>query len=244
MGLSKDRPSIVQAAESVSRASSAERLRPASSALRDGKAIPIRDPSSWFLATSTVCSSTTLRPFSGRCRSWGSPRFVPLRHGLLAMRLLPFEAFPPPTATQVRRRISVSAWARVTGSRSLPIAPFTANLASSSLLSSRSPAVSRCVPRWKRDLEALLHRRVRCSDGHFRPFVPGAPLGLSDPSCRRPVRLLLTASGEEARGRPRAGLSALRQRPLREVAPRSRLPIDGIHCMQINCIVLLIHSIY
>jgi hypothetical protein len=82
MGLSKDRPFIVQAAESVSQAFSAERLRPASAAFRDGKAIPIRDPSSWFLTTSTVCSSTTLRPFSGRCRSWGSPRFVPLRDGI------------------------------------------------------------------------------------------------------------------------------------------------------------------
>jgi hypothetical protein len=55
-------------------------------------------------------------PLSGRCRSWGSPRFVPLRTEFLAMRLLPFEAFPPPTAAQIQRRISVSERARVTGS--------------------------------------------------------------------------------------------------------------------------------
>jgi len=95
-----------------------------------------------------------------------------------------------------RRRISVSARGRVIGSIwTLACRP-----------SLRSPRT--LPPRPSCDLEALLHRRVRCSSGRCQPFVPGAPLGLSDPSRRRPVRLLLTASGEEARGRPRAGLSA------------------------------------
>jgi len=80
-----------------------------------GMPVPIRDPSSWFLTTSTVYSPRPCDRISGRCRSWGSSRFVPLRAEFLAMRLLPFEAFPPPTAAQKRRRISISLRARVTG---------------------------------------------------------------------------------------------------------------------------------
>jgi hypothetical protein len=125
MGLSKDLPSIVRAAESVSRASAASCFHSALFTLRDGKAIPIRAPSSWFLTTSTVYSSTTLRPLQAAADPGVHRVSFRCETEFLAVRLLPFEAFPPPTATQVRRRISVSARARVTG-RPSPIVPFTA----------------------------------------------------------------------------------------------------------------------
>jgi len=41
-----------------------------------GRPLPIRVPPSWFLTTSAVCSSSTLQPFAGCCRSWGSTRFL------------------------------------------------------------------------------------------------------------------------------------------------------------------------
>jgi hypothetical protein len=64
-----------------------------------------------------------------------------------AMHLLPFEAFPPPTAARVRRRISVVPCGFASPVRPSPIAPFTVNLAPSSLPVSRPLAVSRRAPR-------------------------------------------------------------------------------------------------
>jgi len=116
LGLSKDRPSIVSAAESASRVNSEERRRSSSSALRNGNADPIRDPSSWFLTTSTAYSSTSPRPYFRPLPILGFTAFRSVANGLLAMCLPPFEAFPPPTAAQLWRRISVPARARVTGS--------------------------------------------------------------------------------------------------------------------------------
>jgi hypothetical protein len=176
------------------------------SVLRMGKPFPTAIRPRGFSPPRRFTPPRPCDRISGRCRSWGSPRFTPLRTEIPAMRLLPFEAFPPPTAARSRRRISVRR-GLVSLVRPFRAAPFTTNLASSSFLAG--------------DLEALLHRRVRCSHGRCQPYAPGAPLGLSDSSCRSPARLPLAASGEEARGRPRAGLSAVRQRPLREVAPRS-----------------------
>ena len=115
MGLSKDRPSIVQAGESVSRTISAVRFRTASFVLRGGNAIPIRGPSSWFLTTSTVCSSSTLRPLQAAADPGVHRVSFRCETDLLTMHLLPFEAFPPPTAARPRRRISVAVRARVTG---------------------------------------------------------------------------------------------------------------------------------
>jgi len=167
MGLSKDRPSIVPAGESVSRTISAERLRSASFVLRDGNAIPIRGPSPWFLTTSTAYSSSTLRPYFRPLPILGFTVFLPLRNGVLTMRLLPFEAFPPPTAAQLRRRISVAVRVRVTG-RPSPIVPFTANLAPSSFLGPRGLAPS-SGPLPARPLPAV---RARCSPGLVRSARP------------------------------------------------------------------------
>jgi hypothetical protein len=142
--------------------------------------------------------------FPSACRPRGfSPprRFVPLRPGghfqaaadrgvhhvsscretgFPAVRVLPFEAFPPPTATAGPDE-SGPPWARVTAptvsDRRVHRVPCPL------ALSSRVSAGS--------GLEALLHRRVRCARGRFRPSVPGAPLGLSGsaaPSRENPLR--------------------------------------------------------
>jgi len=173
MGLSKDLPSIVQAAESVSRASAAGCLHTALFTLRDGKAIPIRAPSSWFLTTSTVYSSTTLRPLQAAADPGVHRVSFRCETEFPAVRLLPFEAFPPPTATRVRRRISVSARARVTG-RPSPIVPFTANLAPSSFFGPRGLAPS-SGPLLTRPFPAV---RARCSLGLVR--------SVRSPSCPPP----------------------------------------------------------
>jgi hypothetical protein len=118
---------------------------PRSSVLRGGKAIPIRDPSSWFLTTSTVYSSTTLRPLQAAADPGVHRVSFRCETEFPAMHLLPFEAFPPPTAAQVRRRISVSARARVTGAtvsdRSVHREPCLLVLAPAAFR--RSPAVTR-----------------------------------------------------------------------------------------------------
>jgi hypothetical protein len=100
VGLSKERPSIVPAEESASRRPprvSAEPVRAsprARSSFGMRTPVPIRVPPSWFLTTSTVSSSPTPRPFSGRGRSWGSPRLLLSRNRIsrdapAALRSLP-----------------------------------------------------------------------------------------------------------------------------------------------------------
>jgi len=79
-----------------------------------GMPVPIRAPSSWFLTTSTVSSSSTLRPFSGRCRSWGSSRFFPPRSGNPRNAPTALRSFSSADSYVNRRRIPVPAWARVT----------------------------------------------------------------------------------------------------------------------------------
>jgi hypothetical protein len=192
MGLSKDLPSIVFRRGVRLPVASAGRLRPVSADLRDGNAIPIRVPSPWFFTTSTVFSSTPSRPFAGRFRSWGSPRFVPLRDGIPRGALTALRSFPSADSCAVpETNLRFHAGSRQWLDR---------------LRSLRSPRT--LPPRPSSGLEALLHRRVRCSCGRFQPYAPGAPLGLSDPPGRRPVPPSVAASGDGARGRPRSRLSA------------------------------------
>jgi hypothetical protein len=101
-----------------------------------------------------------------------------------AMPLLPFEAFPPPTATGSGTNPVTRGPA--SPERPLPTARFTANLAPSPFPSprSRQPTtpreVARRVPGRSRGLEALLHRRVRGPPIRCRTDALGAPLGLSE----------------------------------------------------------------
>jgi len=78
------------------------RRRAARFLLRDGNAVPIRVPSSWSLTTSTVCSSSTPQPFSGCCRSWGSPRFLLSRNRI--SRSAPAALRSVPSADSCGRR--------------------------------------------------------------------------------------------------------------------------------------------
>jgi len=93
LGLSKDRPSIV-----LNR-----RVRCPVSALPHSPSEvgcrPPRVPSSWFRTTSTGSPLRPRRFVAPCCRSWGSPRFSSPCGECPRGAVLPFEAFPPPTAT-------------------------------------------------------------------------------------------------------------------------------------------------
>jgi len=136
-----------------------------------GMPVPIRAPSSWFLATSTVSSSSTLRPFSGRCRSWGSSRFSPPRSGSprnVPTALRSFSSADSYVDAETNLRVLVGPChprnrLRPLGSpRTLPPRPFSSSEGS-------------------RDPEAFLRLRVRCPRCRCQPRAPGAPMGLSDP---------------------------------------------------------------
>jgi hypothetical protein len=179
LGMSKDRPSIVQAAESVSRAASDSRRRSSCCALRDGECRP--HPRSVLVVSHHLdgFSSTTLRPcfrplpilgfiaFRSVCETDSSrctyrPSKLSLRRQLRELR---------------RRGLRFCAGSRhrVDLDTCVPsIAPFTANLAPSSFLGPRGLAPS-SGPLLARPLPAA---RARCSLGLVRS-VPS-------PSCSPP----------------------------------------------------------
>jgi hypothetical protein len=207
VGLSKDRPSIVQASESGSRSRPALRFRFASCFLRDGKAAShpraarvvshhldglfLLDPATVFQAA----ADPGVHRFSFR-RETEFP----------AMHLLPFEAFPPPTATVVRDESLIPVGPRhrldrfrpLRSPRTLPPRPF---------LSRQSEiAVSCSSSRGSRGLEAFLRHRVRCASVRFRPSAPGAPLGLADCPC--PCLRADAANQRYVEDAPKSGFSA------------------------------------
>jgi len=231
LGLSKDRPSIVQVEESDSRSRSASRLRGPSLVLRDGKAdshpraarvvlhhldgLLLLDPATLFHAA----ADPGVHHVSFR-RETEFP----------AMHLLPFEAFPPPTATvsgtnpgsrgpaspprssPVATVSSHDPLQPMRSPRTLPSRPF-----SPFLPPLRSPVAS---SGWKPGPQGLAP-----SSGPLpaRPFPVGrarCSLGLVRFRC---LLLPRPASRERETGAPRRARikPALRQRPLREVASRS-----------------------
>jgi len=146
MGLSKDRPSVVQAAESDSRDRPVRRLRLTSRSLRDERATPIRLPSSWSRTTSTGCSSLDPATVLQAAADPGVHRVSFRRETEFpAMLLLPSEAFPPPTATFLRNESRIPVGPRhrldrcrpVRSPRTLPPRPF---------LPRRSRIAVSCVP--------------------------------------------------------------------------------------------------
>jgi hypothetical protein len=168
---------------------------------------------------------------------------VSSRHetGILTVLFLPFEAFPPPTAADPAR---VRLCGPASRARPLLAVPYTACLAPSPFtpctvqLSSHRWFPSRWLPiprpprlpasaARSRGLEALLHRRVRCSRVRCQTRKPGAPLGLTDSACRLAARCVPSERvGGEALGEARvpARTGMVRQRPLREAVSRSRPP--------------------
>jgi hypothetical protein len=186
LGLSKDRPSIVQASESDSRSHPAARFRSASCFLRDGKAashpraarVVSHHPDGLFLLDPATVFQAAADPGVHRVSFRRETEFP-------AMRLLPFEAFPPQTAT-VTSNESESAvgphhrpdrFRPLRSPRTLPPRPF--------LFRHFEIAVSCFSSRGSRGLGAFLRLRVRCASVRFRPSAPGAPLGLSDCRCLR-----------------------------------------------------------
>jgi hypothetical protein len=194
-------------------------------------------PSSWFLTTPTVCSSSTVRPFAGRCRSWGSPRFLLSRNRIPRDAPSALRSFPSADSYGRRDESRPSVGPRhrpsrcrpVRSPRTLPPHPF-----SSAIGTLRFPAVSlvrikdRGVLsfaasstrpyRGSRGLEALLHRRVRCARERFHPPAPGAPLGLSGRSApaalqKSPrMRGITLPASEKRLLSPRAGRAVQRDR--------------------------------
>jgi len=140
-GCPKISPPSSLVAESVSRPASAERLRPASSDLRDEKAIPIRVPSPWFLTTSTVFSSTTSRPLQAASDPGVHHVSFRCETEFLAMRFCP-------SKLSLRRQLHSSGdespflRGRASPGRPSPIVPFTANLAPSPFFGPRGFAPS------------------------------------------------------------------------------------------------------
>jgi hypothetical protein len=152
MGLSKDRPSIVFAEESVSKNRCPLRRRRVSLFLRDGKAtshprsVPVvshhldglllLDPATVFQAAADPGVHRV-----SSCRETGFP----------AMQLPPFEAFPPPTAADPR--IAPVLRGSASPLRPFPAVAFTAHLAPSPFFPQPPllpcvPAVSRRFGRW------------------------------------------------------------------------------------------------
>jgi len=116
---------------------------------------------------------------SGRCRSWGSPRFLPLRNGIPRDVPTALRSLPSADSYGTPGRIPCSR-GPASPSRPFPTAPSPQTLPPHPFPLTRSPAVTRRLPDESRGLEALLHRRVRCAPCRCQPYAPGAPLGLAD----------------------------------------------------------------
>jgi len=107
---------------------------------------------------------------AGRCRSWGSSRFLLSRNRIPRDAPAALRSFPS-ADSDGRRNESGPPWARVT-------AP---TVSDRRVHRGPCPRALRTAVSGGPGLEALLHRRVRCAGGRCRPPAPGAPLGLSGP---------------------------------------------------------------
>jgi hypothetical protein len=164
--------------------------------------VPIRDPPSWFLTTSAVFSSMTLRPLQIAADPGVHRVSFRCETEFPAMLLLPFEAFPPPTAWDPETNLRFPGRVTEATVSGRPVHRVPCPLA---LCPLSDTALSRRASR-SRGLEALLHRRVRCLPGRCQPNLPGAPLGLSDLPTSRIARFLPSpraakgARGDHVRG--------------------------------------------
>jgi len=116
------------------------------SRLRAGVATPDHVPPSWFLTTSTVCSSSTASGCCTRIRPWGSPRFHLLRNRLPRDAFLPFRALLPDGSGDPRPKPR-TAGDRHRGPDVAAAPPFTGRLAPSSLCRPHACACCRSRPR-------------------------------------------------------------------------------------------------
>jgi len=218
MGLSKDLPSIVQAAESDSRVHT-NALPHRRAPFGTGKPLPIRVPPSWFSTTSTVCSSTTLRPYCRPLPILGftafpsvakrnSPRctFCPSKPSL-RRQLRESERIPLPAGSRHRvgrcqpprspRTLPSRPFSSFILARRLPAAPFRSKPGPQGLAPSSGPLLVQLLPA----------ARARCSPGLVRPARARRLRLRQTPACRSKVHASTTTANKPA----------LRQRPLREV---------------------------
>ena len=249
LGLSKDRPSIVPC-RGVRHPDAVLPPRPSELGCR-----PPRVPPAWFLTTSADSPPRPCRFVSPCSRSWGSPRFpvsedpVPRGAGP-ALRSLPSADSDEVVSVLVGSASRSNHHWLSLHRRALPPRPFPP--LAGKMVSHRPRGVSPTHPR-SRDLEALLHRRVRCLLVRFQSNSPGAPLGLTD-TARSPSSFLLSEvpfrtarsaplsrfgpTGSScgpsplSRFRPHGArpcrISFVRQRPLREAGSRSDRPVPRV----------------
>jgi hypothetical protein len=165
-------------------------------------------------------------------RSWGSPCFRPSRNGLPHGVVPALRSFP--SADSGRAGTCPSPRARVTGAtitgRSLHRVPCPLTLHSVHRAAGfpahvrlGDPVGFPVAAARSRGLEALLHRRVRCSRLRFQMREPGAPLGLADSAAASPPPFVPPCGGTPPFGSQGCGARAcktgmVRQRPLRATA--------------------------
>jgi len=183
LGLSKDRPSIVPSRR-VRLPGPTLPCRPS----ERGRRLP-RAPSSWFLTTSTVCSSSTVQVCFTLLPILGFAAFP-----FVTKRSSPQRWSCPskPSLRRQRRSRYESVFVGARHVRTIAGPPFTARLALSPFLLENEKVVSHLPCRVSpacargRGLRAFLHRRVRCRPNRFQSEVLGAPVGLTD-STRCPL---------------------------------------------------------
>jgi hypothetical protein len=165
LGLSKDRPSIVP----NRRVRRPEAVSPPLPSGKDSQSLPraVRVVSHHLdgFSSPTVQVCFALLPIMGFAV------FLPVAKRASSQRIPALRSFPP--ADSDGSGTSPSPWARVTGRHCW--LPFTARLAPSPFSSDTVSAVSHLTSApiaravaWRRGLEALLHRRVRCRRARFQ----------------------------------------------------------------------------
>lgn len=222
MGLSKDRPSVVQAAESDSR------VRPASVS-PPGLALP----SGWESRFPSACRPRGFSPprrvvpprpcgrIAGRCRSWGSPRFLPSRNGIPRDAPAALRSFPSADSYVSSATNRGRTWARITARpspavrslRTLPPRPFLPRpsaIAVSCGASVRGPGPRGLAPSsGPLPVRPFQDGRARCSPGLGRLFRVRRATGL--PPREREVRTMQRCSHERisvtSKTTPRSGSS-------------------------------------
>jgi hypothetical protein len=157
--------------------------------LRGWTASPSRVPPAWFCTTSTDLPLRPCRSVSPCCRSWGSLCFGPSRNGLPPSAFLPFEVFPPPTATDpVRDRVRGPASPRALPPRPSPQAPCRW------FPTARPPRSLAAVPGAGASRPCSIVGSV-ASAAICRLRRPDTPLGLADSAVVAPPRLLPPSRG-------------------------------------------------
>jgi hypothetical protein len=221
LGLSKDRPSIVPNRR-VRRPGAVSPPLPSG---RDSQSLP--------RAARVVShhldgfSSPTVQVCFALLPIMGFAVFLPVAKRASSQRIPALRSLPPGDSDG--GGTSPSPWAHVTGHHCW--LPFTACLAPSPFSPDTVSAVSHLTSApiaravaWRRGLEALLHRRVRCRRVRFQTRRPDAPLGLAGPPVAASSSVPASLRRGSRRGTRVPANQHERQRPLRGAIPSVRPP--------------------